>query len=142
MYRYAPKYSAYDTGTFYRVCTCSFLDSTKAAVSVSYLKVRMFHDLNLSSFLRGYEHSRMSKTSFMISGASFILTLNILTGNFCKITAMSFEGTVFLQEVYQALNYGFHIQFLRLLHECDLFGYLVSDCEISKQLEHKEIEML
>ena len=55
---------------------------------------------------------------------------------------MSFEGTVFLQEVYQALNYGFHIQFLRLLHECDLFGYLVSDCEISKQLEHKEIEML
>ena len=32
----------------------------------------MFRDLNLSSFLGGYEDSIMSKTSFMISGESFI----------------------------------------------------------------------
>ena len=45
----------------------------------------MFRDLNLSSFLGGYGHSIMSKTSFIISWASFILTLNILLLDFCKL---------------------------------------------------------
>ena len=63
----------------------------------------------------------------MISGASFILTLNILISNLCKLR--------FLQEVLQPLNY-------RPFHECDLYGYLIFDCETSKQMEHKKIEML
>ena len=61
------------------------LEPTKAAVSIPYFTVRMFYDLNLNSFLRGYQHSIKSKTSFMISGASFILTLNISMSNFCKL---------------------------------------------------------
>ena len=61
------------------------LEPTKAAGSVPYLTVRIFRDLNLNSFLSGYRHSIKSKTSFMISGASFILTLNISMSNFCKL---------------------------------------------------------
>ena len=37
-------------------------EPTKAAVSVPYLTVRMFRDLTLNSFLRGYWHSGKSKT--------------------------------------------------------------------------------
>ena len=54
------------------------------AVSVPYLKARMFCDLNLNSFLREHEDSIMSKTSLMILRASFILTLNISISNFRK----------------------------------------------------------
>ena len=61
------------------------LESTRAAVSIPYLTVQMFRDLNLSLFLREYRHSIKSKTSFMISGAGFILTLTISISNFCKL---------------------------------------------------------
>ena len=61
------------------------LEPTKVAVSIPYLTVRMFRDSNLNSFLRGYRHSIEFKTSFMISGASFILTLNISISNFCNL---------------------------------------------------------
>ena len=61
------------------------LEPTRAAVSIPYLTVQMFRDLNLSLFLRGYRHSIKSKTSFMISGAGFILTLTISISNFCKL---------------------------------------------------------
>ena len=49
------------------------LQPTKAAVPVPYLTVRMFRDLYLNSFLRGYRHSIKSKNLFLISGATFIL---------------------------------------------------------------------
>ena len=55
------------------------------AVSIPYLAWRMFREVNLNSFLRGYGHARMSKTSFMISGANLILTLNVSISNFCKL---------------------------------------------------------
>ena len=55
---------------------------------------------------------------------------------------MHFEGTAFCKEVHQTLNYGLDILFLRLFHECDIYGYLIFDCETSKQLEHKNSEML
>ena len=55
---------------------------------------------------------------------------------------MHFEGTVFCKEVHQTLNYGLDILFLRLFHECHIYGYLIFDCETSKQLEHKNSEML
>ena len=45
----------------------------------------MLRDLNLNSFLRGYGHAIMSKTSFMISGANLISTLNVSISNFCKL---------------------------------------------------------
>ena len=61
------------------------LESTRAAVSIPYLTVQMFRDLNLSLFLREYRHSIKSKTSFMISGAGFIFTLTISISNFCKL---------------------------------------------------------
>ena len=61
------------------------LEPTRAAVSIPYLTVQMFRDLNLSLFLREYRHSIKSKTSFMISGAGFILTLTISISNFCKL---------------------------------------------------------
>ena len=44
------------------------LEPTKAAVSVLYLTIQMFRDLNLNSFLRGYGDSIKSETSFMTSG--------------------------------------------------------------------------
>ena len=55
------------------------------AVSIPYLAWRMFREVNLNSFLRGYGHAIMSKTSFMISGANLILTLNVSISNFCKL---------------------------------------------------------
>ena len=61
------------------------LEPTRAAVSIPYLTVQMFRDLNLNLFLREYRHSIKSKTSFMISGAGFILTLTISISNFCKL---------------------------------------------------------
>ena len=61
------------------------LEPTRAAVSIKYLTVRMFRESNLSSFLRRYRDSTMSKTWFMISGTSFILTLNISISNLCKL---------------------------------------------------------
>ena len=61
------------------------LEPTRAAVSIPYLTVQMFRDLNFSLFLREYRHSIKSKTSFMISGAGFILTLTISISNFCKL---------------------------------------------------------
>ena len=60
------------------------MELRKVAVSVPYLKARMFCDLNLNSFLREHEDSVMSKTSLMILRASFILTLNISISNFRK----------------------------------------------------------
>ena len=55
------------------------LEPTKVTVSVPYPIVRMFRNL------RGYRHFIKSKTALMISGASFILTLNISMSNFCKL---------------------------------------------------------
>ena len=69
----------------------------------------------------------------MILGASFILTSNISTSSFCKLL---------LQEVHQTLDHGLDIQFLWLLHEWGLYGYLIFDCEISKQVKHEKIGML
>ena len=57
---------------------------TKAAVSTAYFRVRMLHALNPNSFQRGYGHFVISKASFMISEASFILTLIVSISIFCK----------------------------------------------------------
>ena len=67
----------------------------------------------------------MSKGLFMISGAGFLWTLKISISNLSKLQ------TYPLQEVNQTLNYGLDAQFLRLFHECNLYGYLIFDCEIS-----------
>ena len=100
----------------------------------------MFRDFNLRSFLSGYGHSMMSKTLFMISGANFILTLTISISKFCKLGSWILKKHL-SQEVHQTLNCGLDIRFLKLFYECDLYGYLISDCEISKLLEHKKTEM-
>ena len=49
---------------------------------------------------------------------------------------MNFEGTVICKKFIKRM------QFLRLFHECDLYGCLIYDCETSKQLEHRKMEML
>ena len=40
------------------------------------------------------------------------------------------------------LNCGLDIQFLRLFYGWDLYGYLIFDCKISKQVKDKKIETL
>ena len=52
----------------------------------------MFRDLNVNSFPRGYGHSVVSKTSFMVSRTNFILTLNISLNNFCKLRSWILKG--------------------------------------------------
>ena len=61
------------------------LEPTRAAVSIAYLTVQMFLDLNLNSFFRGYGDSIMSKIAFIVSGVSFFLTLNILISKLRKL---------------------------------------------------------
>ena len=104
--------------------------STEEAVSTAYFRVRMLHALNPSSILRGYGHFVISKASFMISGASFILALNVsiaIFGNYCH----EFWRNLLLQEVHETLNCGFGMQFLGLCHVCDLYRYLNVDFETS-----------
>ena len=55
---------------------------------------------------------------------------------------MDFERTVFCIKFSSNVELCYDIQFLRFFHECDLYGYLIFDCETSKQLEHKKVEML
>ena len=80
------------------------LEPTRAAVSIPYLTVQMFRDLNLSLFLREYRHSIKSKTSFMISGADFILTLTISISNFCKLQSCNSYDS-FMNAIYM-VNLG------------------------------------
>lgn len=47
-----------------------------------------------------------------------------------------------MQEVYQTFSYVLDIQFLSRFHEWNSYGYLIVDCETSKQLEHEKIQML
>ena len=96
----------------------------------------MFPNLNLNLFLRGYRHSMKSKTSFIISGGSFILTLKISMSNFCKLRSWILKELSFARS--STLNFGLGMQFLRLFHGCNLYGCLIYDCETSKQLEHKK----
>ena len=47
-----------------------------------------------------------------------------------------------MQEVCQTFSYVLDIQFLSRFHEWNSYGYLIVDCETSKQLEHEKIQML
>ena len=47
-----------------------------------------------------------------------------------------------MEEIHETLNYGLDMQFLKLFHGCDLYGCLIYDCELLKQLENKKTEML
>ena len=97
------------------------LESTRAAVSIPYLTVQMFRDLNFSLFLREYRHSIKSKTSFMISGAGFILTLTISISNFCKLQSWILKEPSFTRSSLKVKLWSWYAK-LWLFHECDLYG--------------------
>ena len=106
-------------------------------VSILSLTVRMFRDLNLSLFLRGYQNSIKSKTSFMISGVSFILTLNISKSNFCELRLWILKELSFAKSSLNVELWSWYA-ILKAL-ECNLYGCLIYDSETSKRLDHKKI---
>ena len=73
------------------------LEPTRAAVSIAHPTVQMFLDLNLSSFFRGYGDSIMLKTAFIVSGASFFLTLNILISKLRKLQSWILKEPSFVR---------------------------------------------
>ena len=117
------------------------LEPTRAAVSIPYLIVQMFQDLNLNKFLGGYGHSLMPKISFMISRASFILNLNTPISNFCKLRSSIFMEPSFARSSWNDELWPWYT-ILKALSWMRLYGYLIFNCETFKQLLHKKIGML
>ena len=69
----------------------------------------------------------------MISGVSFILTLNISISNFCKLAWMLKEPP------FARSSSNVDLWSWYTIHEYGLFGCLVFDWEWLKQLKHQKI---